>query len=128
MDEPLDLSAIEEDVDLEAEGITPYRAGVVKQLLAEAKQVKMAEEALKDARETIKNLDVVRSILEESRGSYQMLARIRQEENERLRSAISEVIGFAEEHVRLSYRDADVPQVLADPVLQRARRVRDESA
>lgn len=40
---------------------------------------------------------------------------------ERLKAVIGELIGFGEEHVRLSYRNADVPQMLADPVLRRAR-------
>lgn len=71
--EPLDLSAIEEDADLEAEGITPYWAGVVKQLVAEAKQVQMAEEALRDARATIENLEIAsrscRNLVEATRCS-----------------------------------------------------------
>ncbi len=42
-------------------------------------------------------------------------------ELEALREALKALIPFAEEHVGLSYRDADVPIVMDDPILVRAR-------
>jgi hypothetical protein len=39
----------------------------------------------------------------------------------RLKAALKKLIPFAEEHVALSYRDADVPTVMNDSVLKQAR-------
>lgn len=47
--DPLDLSAIKEDAELEAEGIPPYWAEIVLRLVAEAEQIQMAQEALQEA-------------------------------------------------------------------------------
>lgn len=55
-------------------------------------------------------------IMERARQTRAMI-----EENERLCKALADLILFAEEHVELSYRDADVPQMVADPILERAR-------
>ena len=46
--EPLDLSAIKEDAELEAEGLPPYWVRVVLRLVAEAEQIHLAEQAVSE--------------------------------------------------------------------------------
>lgn len=55
---PIDLSAIKEEVDLEAEDITPYWANIVRRLVAEAEHVQYAEEALQAMRDENRRLRI----------------------------------------------------------------------
>jgi hypothetical protein len=84
------------------------RNALIRMILAEDKVVDLETE-IERYRQRSRDEDTVRIRLNHARIET--------------RDALSELITFAEEHVRLSYRDADVPQMLADPILKRARSV-----